>query len=96
MFYYDDISDKLATYELYQKIMKELLLKSAKQFVKSCKYFFELIMPKDYQDNIEVKLETVKDFILKHMNEIRQYSRKDPTLITKIPFKIYLEKNATE
>lgn len=71
--------------------LKELLIEFDKQFVGICEYFFEIIMPKDYIKAREVKLSTIQQYTGQHLEELAEYGKNHPKIVSKMECEVYLE-----
>lgn len=71
--------------------LKELLIEFDKQFVGICEYFFEIIMPKDYIKAREVKLSTIQQYTGQHLEELKEYGKNHPKIVSKMECEVYLE-----
>lgn len=63
--------------------LKELLVEFDKEFVELCEYFFDLIVPKEYMESNEVKMQQVIDYNISHLDELKEYAKKYPAIVSK-------------
>lgn len=71
--------------------LKKLLIEFDKQFVEICEYFFGIIMPKDYIKARKVKLSTIGHYTEQHLEELTEYSKKHPEIVSKMECEVYFE-----
>lgn len=82
--------------ELDLEVLKELLIKFDKQFVKVCEYFFELIVPESYLESNKVKVRKIEEYYTEHIDELEKYSKKHPEIVKHTPCQVFLEEIKNE
>lgn len=64
--------------------LKDLLMKFDRWFVELCEYFIQLIIPKDYALASNIKILTMENYTKNHLDELEQYSKKHPEIVSKM------------
>ena len=72
----------IARTELDMNELSDLLIKFDKNFVGICEYFFDIIIPRDYVTARKFKIESGRQYIIEHLKELDEYSKKHSEIIS--------------